>query len=182
MPGKLSFCFAEDEHNSPWTSLAESRGIARNTDAVTVFAGEGPRCVMDQLARDPAQLAATFAECLRTVHHPKLPLAFDALLIVGPEHARVFAQAGWNRQRVIDEINARLQLTGSDIVRGAHGMAEGIPEHLQGSTLPKFRQGGLLLVHAGGGAGLFSAILGGWANGATGSDPVTRAVVSGVST
>ena len=36
--------------------------------------------------------------------------------------------------------------------------------------------GGLNLVHAGGGAGLFSAIVGGWASGALGSDTVTVAV------
>ena len=53
---------------------------------------------------------------------------------------------------------------------------EGIPEHLRDLTLPKFRPGGLLLVHAGGGAGLFSAIIGGWANGDTGSQPTTREV------
>ena len=35
---------------------------------------------------------------------------------------------------------------------------------------------GLLLAYAGGGAGLFSMIIGGWANGAIGSTPVTRAV------
>jgi hypothetical protein len=43
-------------------------------------------------------------------------------------------------------------------------------------TLPKFRPGGILLVHAGGGAGLFSAIIGGWANGEVGSQPVTKTV------
>ena len=52
-PGKLSFCFAEDEAGSPWTSLAESRGVPGGQDAVTVFAGEGPRCIVDQKARDP---------------------------------------------------------------------------------------------------------------------------------
>jgi len=31
-------------------------------------------------------------------------------------------------------------------------------------------------VHAGGPAGLFSAIVGGWVNGASGSDPVTKVV------
>jgi hypothetical protein len=31
-------------------------------------------------------------------------------------------------------------------------------------------------VHAGGGAGLFSEIIGGWANGAVGSQPVTREI------
>lgn len=176
MPGKLSFCFAEDEAGSPWTSLAVSRGIDPNVDAVTVFAGEGPRCVVDQLARDPEQLATSFAECLRTVQHPKLPFVFDALLVVGPEHARVFADAKWDRDRLTKFLQAHLQLAGVDIVRGARGMAEGVPEHFRDVTLPKFRPGGILLAHAGGGAGLFSAIIGGWANGAKGSDPVTRVV------
>ena len=40
-------------------------------------------------------------------------------------------------------------------------------------TLPKFRDGGLLIAHAGGGAGFFSAIIGGWASGPMGSEPVT---------
>jgi len=47
-PGKISFCFAERESDSPFEPLAESRGFAPGTDAVTLFAGEGPRCVVDQ--------------------------------------------------------------------------------------------------------------------------------------
>ncbi|MFM7493301.1 MAG: thioredoxin, partial [Acidimicrobiaceae bacterium] len=108
--------------------------------------------------------------------HPKLPFAFDAMLILGPEHARVFAHANWSRERVLQEINDRLQMPGSEIVRDAGGMAEGVQEAFKDATLPKFRPGGLLLVHAGGPAGLFSAIVGGWANGSLGSDPVTKVV------
>ncbi|MEP6661456.1 MAG: thioredoxin family protein [Acidimicrobiales bacterium] len=175
-PGKLSFCFPEDEENSPWEPLSVSRGVAPGVSAVTLFPGEGPRCVVDQLSRDPESLASTLASCLRTVHHPKLVLAFDAILVVGPEHARVFAEAGWDRKRVLDEIDERLQLPGEEIVRGAGGIAEGVPDNLRDMTLPKFRAGGLLLVHAGGGAGLFSAIIAGWANGSVGSQPTTREV------
>lgn len=175
-PGKISFCFAEDEVGSPWTSLAESRGVAAGVDAVTVFPGEGPRCVVDQLARDPESLANTFAACLRTLHNPKSVIAFDAIVVMGPEHARVFSEADWNRERVLDELHARLQIPGTELVRGAGGIAEGVPAHLEGATLPKFRPGGILLVHAGGGAGLFSAIIGGWANGDMGSTPVTKEV------
>jgi hypothetical protein len=177
-PGKLSFCFAEDDLGSPFTSLAVSRGFDATQNTVTVFTGEGPRCVVDQLAREPEQLAQSLAVCLRTVHHPKLPFAFDAVLVLGPEHARVFAQATWSRERVLQEIHDRLQMPGSEIVRGAGGMAEGVQEAFKDATLPKFRPGGLLLVHAGGPAGLFSAIIGGWVNGATGSDPVTKLVSS----
>ncbi|MFM8846761.1 MAG: thioredoxin family protein [Actinomycetota bacterium] len=181
-PGKISFCFAEDEIGSPWTSLAASRGVDPNADAVTVFPGEGPRCVVDQLARDPESLSNTFAACLRTLHNPKSVLAFDAILVMGPEHARVYAEAGWDRERVLDELHARLQISGEDLVRGANGIAEGVPDRFREMTLPKFRPGGILLVHAGGGAGLFSAIIGGWANGDVGSQPVTRQVTRQVTT
>jgi hypothetical protein len=175
-PGKLSFCFAEDEVGSPFTSLAVSRGFAEDIDTVTVFAGEGPRTIVDQLARDAGELANSFAACLRTLHHPKLVIGFDCLLVVGPEHARVFAEAGWDRDTLLAQLHDRLRIHGSELVRGARGMAEGVPERFANETIGKFRDDGLLLVHAGGGAGLFSAIIGGWANGSTGSQPVTRRV------
>lgn len=174
-PGKLSFCFAELS-DSPIGTLAEQQGLPSGVDALTVFPGEGPRCVVDQLSRTPESLASSLAACLRTVHHPKLPLAFDAIVVMGPEHLRVFADAGWRRQRILDELHARLQLPGREIIRGAGGVAEGVPEAFADHELPKFRADGLLLASAGGGAGLFSAIIGGWANGATGSTPVSRVV------
>jgi len=176
-PGKISFCFAELEQTSPFTSLAVSRGFDATDDTVTVFAGEGPRCIVDQKARTAPELANSLAACLRTLHNPKLVLAFDAVLVLGPEHARVFADDGWDRERILTELHARLALPGSELVYGAGGIAEGVPAHLRDATLPKFRPDGILLVHAGGGAGLFSAMIGGWANGSTGSQPVTRRVV-----
>jgi hypothetical protein len=113
---------------------------------------------------------------LRSVAHPKLPIAFDAVLVVSPEHGRVFRDAGWTKARLREELDGLLLLPGAELIRGAGGITEGIPEHLAGVDLPKFRDGGLLIVHAGGGAGLFSAIIGGWASGAVGSAPVTREV------
>ena len=175
-PAKIAFCFAEDEEGSPWTPLSADFGFANGTSTVTLFPGEAPRSIVDQLSRDPESLARSFAACLRTVHHPKLPLIFDAILAVSPEHARVFREAGWDKARLVARLHELLLLPGSEIVRGAGGMAEGVPEQLAGATLPKFRPGGLLLVHCGGGAGLFSAVIGGWANGDVGSKPVTREI------
>jgi hypothetical protein len=143
---------------------------------VTLFAGEGPRGIVDQLSREASSLANSFAACLRVTTHPKIALAFDAVLVVSPEHARVFHEAGWTKAQLLDELTSRLQLAGADLVRGAGGIAEGLPPSVQDLTLPKFRDGGLLIVHAGGGAGLFSAIIGGWASGAVGSAPVTKEI------
>lgn len=175
-PGKLTFCFAEDEEGSPWEPLSVDRGLDEGTDAVTLFAAEGVRGIVDQLSREPESLARSFAACLRTAAHPKLVLGFDATLVVSPEHARVFAEAGWTRRRLIDELTGLLTIDGHELVRGAGGIAEGLPEAFAEMTLPKFRSGGLLVVHAGGGAGLFSAIIGGWVSGQGGSDTVTQEI------
>ncbi|MEI8159464.1 MAG: thioredoxin family protein [Actinomycetes bacterium] len=177
-PGKLSFCFAEDEAGSPFGTLAQERGIAPQQNAVTVFAGEGPRCVVDQAARTPEQLTNSFAACLRATHHPKSVLSFDAILVVSPDHSRVYAEAEWDREKILSELYARLNIPGAELVKGALDMAEGLPAKFADRIVPKFKAGGILLAHAGGGAGLFSSIIGGWANGAMGSTPVTRPVLS----
>ncbi|MEO2104123.1 MAG: thioredoxin family protein [Actinomycetota bacterium] len=172
-PGKYTFCFAEDEDGSPWTSLAVDRGFAADATTVTVFAGCGVHGMIDQISRRPESLAASMAASLRSVAHPKLAMAFDAMLVVAPEHARVFADAGWDRGRLHAELSSLLTIPGREMVRGAGGIDEGLPEGLAEMDIPKFRPGGLLIVHAGGGAGMFSGIIGGWVSGEAGSDPTT---------
>ncbi len=171
-PGKVGFAFAEIE-TAGWGTLAEDRGIAHGVSALTLFAGEGPRGIVDQKSRTSASLIRSFAACLRTVAHPKLPLGFDAIVAISPEHLRTFVADGWDRARVRDELHALLQLPGAEIIRGAGGIDEGVPEHLVGATIPKFRPDGLLLTHCGGDAGMFSAIIGGWVNGTEGSQATT---------
>jgi hypothetical protein len=175
-PGKLTFCFAEDEDDSPWDSLAMERGFEREDSTVTLFAGHGPTEIWDQLSRTAESLAASFAGQLQRVSHSKLALMFDAVVIVSPEHARVFAEAEWDKTRLRAELLERLTRPGHEMLRGASGIAEGMPAALAGGPIPKFRDDGLWFVRAGGRAGLFSAILPGWVNGDMGSRMTTVAI------
>jgi hypothetical protein len=175
-PGKLSFCIAEDEEGSPWTPLSADLGADPGTNTVTVFPGEGPRNVVDQLSRNPESLARSLAVNLRTVQHPKLAMAFDCMLVIGPEHARVFHEGGWDKATLLAKLHELLMLPGSELIRGAGGIDEGLPVSVKDATIPKFRPGGILIVHAGGRAGLFSAIIGGWVNGEIGSQPVIQEI------
>jgi hypothetical protein len=170
-PGKYTSCFAEAEEGSPFEPLAQSRGVEGS--AVTLFAGSGSWPVVDQLSRTPESLARSLAASLRGVGHPKLAVAFDAVLVISPEHGRVLREGGWDRARLLTELEELLTLPGDELVRGAGGIAEGLPSGFEGHPVPKFRPGGLLLVHAGGTAGLFSTIVPGWVSGAGGSEPVT---------
>ncbi len=177
-PGKYSFCFAEAE-DSDWEPLSVQRGYSREASTVTLFAGEGVQGIVDQKSRNPESLAKSFALSLRAVDHYKLAMAGDALLVVSPDHCRVFLEAGWSKARLHDELTALLQLPGDEIVVGAQGIAEGVPAALAGKTIPKFRPGGLFIVRAGGQAGLFSAVIAGWvASGPIGSTPVSKEITA----
>ncbi|MDE0805210.1 MAG: thioredoxin family protein [Acidimicrobiales bacterium] len=175
-PGKLGWCFPEQEEGSPLSPLSVSRGVDPGVDAVTLFAGHGPQSIIDQKSRTAESLARTFAACLRSVAHPKLCIKIDAMLVISPEHGRVLADDGWDRSRLEGRLAELLTLDSDELIAHADGIAEGLPEGFAGMELPKFRDGGLLICHAGGGAGLFSAIIGGWVNGEEGSDPVTREI------
>ena len=174
-PGKYSFCFAEAEEASPFEPLAVSRGVPGS--ALTVFAGSGSAPVVDQLSRTPESLVRSFSAALRTVAHPKLVIGIDAMLVVSPEHGKVLRDAGWGRARLHAELEELLAVPASTLVRGADGMSEGLPAAwLTGgddTLIPKFRPGGLLIVHAGGTAGLFSTVIPGWVGGPGGSEPTT---------
>ncbi len=175
-PGKYTFCFAENACDE-WETLAVERGFAADASTVTLFAGEGVQGIVDQKSRTPESLAKSFAMCLRAVDHPKLAQAGDALLVVSPEHCRVFTQAGWSKARLRDELEQLLRTPADAMIAGAGGVAEGLPASMVGQTVAKFRPGGLLIVRAGGSAGLFSAVIAGWAaSGPTGSTPVTKEI------
>lgn len=177
-PGKYSFCFAEAE-DSVWEPLAVERGFSRDASVVTLFAAEGVQGIVDQKSRTPESLARSFALCLRAVDHPKLAMAGDALLVVSPEHARVFIEGGWSKARLREELERLLLLPGDEMVVGAGGISEGLPATFAGTAVPKFRPGGLIIVRAGGTAGLFSAVIAGWAaSGPTGSTPVSKEITA----
>ena len=179
--GKVGACFAERlDETAPWEGLAQARGIPEGETGVTLFTAEAPRVIVDQLGRDPEGLCATLAFALENVASPRQRLAFDALLLVGPEHGRVFREHGWSRERVQQELFAQTTSPAGTLVRGAGGSPEGLltdwvtdPD----AGVPKFAAPDRILVTYGGGdAGLFSMVFGGWASGEIGSAPVTRSV------
>jgi hypothetical protein len=178
-PGKYTYCFAEDEEGSSWEPLSVERGVSRGVSAVTVFAGFGLQGVVDQKSRDPESLSRSIAESLKAIHNVKLAPACDAMLVVCPEHERTFRAAGWSKARLYEELYKLCDIPGDQLVAGARGIAEGYGPWVVDKTRNKFRPGGLMIVRAGGGAGMFSGIIGGWSSGgAAGSLPVTREVKS----
>ncbi|MFG1361269.1 thioredoxin [Xanthobacter pseudotagetidis] len=164
-PGKYTFCFAENEADPRWQPLAEARGIAAGRSAVTLFQGDGIQGFIDWKSRTPQDLSRSLAMSLLAVGHPKLCEFFNAVLVLSPEHHAIFADAGWDRARIEASLRDNLRRPGRDLVAGAHGVGEGMPADRGDAMVDKFWPEGLLVVRAGGAAGLYSAICCGWTGG-----------------
>jgi hypothetical protein len=177
-PGKYTFCFAEAEDDPRWQPLAQARGIPPGRSAVTLFQGDGIQGIIDWKSRTPEQLSRSLAMSLTAVGHPKLCEFFNAILVLSPEHHAIFADAGWDRARIEASLRADLRRPGRDLVAGAGGVGEGISATRAGEMVDKFWPEGLLVVRAGGAAGLYSAICCGWTGGRfrEESQPVTREI------
>ena len=176
-PGKYTYCFAEDESDANWGSLSMDRGFGRKDSVISLFAGDGLQPVLDQQSRTPHSLAKSMAMSLRSVAHTKLFGIADAILVVCPEHRRVFLEGGWSKEDLRKALHEELVTPGAEIIRGANDIAEGMPTNFKDKVLNKFRDDGLHIVTTGGTAGMFSAIIGGWvASGERGSQLTSQKI------
>jgi hypothetical protein len=185
-PAKYTMCFAEYEEINPWEPLHVERGFKPEESVVTAFAFEGPHGIADQLSRTGRALAASFGLGLDACWHPKLHLYGDAMLVICPEHVATLKHDGWSKSDIrnrIQEVTARPL---RELLRDAE-CSEGIPPARYGPSgptaeqleqpIPKFQSPqNIHIVTAGGDAGKFSAIFGGWVSGPTGSMPVSRKI------
>ena len=179
-PSKYTLCFAEDESDPAWEPLSVARGFARGASTVTLFQGHGVEAFVDQKSRTPGELTRSLAMSLVKLGHPKLVQSARAILVLSPEHYAIYREAGWDRKKIERELYQATIRPGKDLVAGADGVGEGIPASRADEMVPKFHEDGLMVVRAGGSAGLFSAILPGWLAGRNRLElqPVTKEIKS----
>ncbi len=183
-PGRYTYCIGEFEEASPWPPYHVERGLAAAESAVTVFAGEAPHGISDHASRTARALAGSLGWSMTGLWNAKhFPLYSHTMLVVGPEHARTFADDGWSKadlkRYLFETIRAPYRaLTPADDngegtnLRFAKG-GEPAPDEL----IPKFPSTDELhVVVAGGTAGRFSMAIPGWLGTKNGSRPVTVAV------
>jgi len=177
-PSKYTLCFAEDESDPEWEPLSVARGFPRGVSTVTLFQGHGPEAIVDQKTRTAEGLTRSIASSLVKMGHPKLVQSARAVLVLTPEHYAIYKESGWDRKKIERALYEATIRPGREILAGADGVGEGVPASRAEEMVPKFHDDGLMVVRAGGPAGLFSAVLPGWLAGRNKLElqPVTKEI------
>lgn len=161
-PSKIGLCFAEDESDPDWEPLSAARGFKRGVSAVTLFQGHGVEAFVDQKSRTPEALSKSFATHLVRMGHVRLTQSARAIVVLSPEHYRIYKEAGWGRREIEKALYEATIRPGREILAGLDGIGEGVPASRADEMIPKFHDDGLSVVRVGGPAGLFSGVLPGW--------------------
>jgi hypothetical protein len=98
-PAKYTACIAENEEDSPWAPFSTDHGFAAGESTVTSMLVRSVVHLEARHTTDPEQLgrdlAGTLARTGALVHE-----TISGCLILGPEHAHLFARAGWSKSDV----------------------------------------------------------------------------------
>ncbi len=98
-PGKFTFCCPENEADSPWTPLHVDRGFKPEQSAVTVVGASGTLNLLCH-EKDAADLLRVLADSIRYPASNDYWCGGAPWVIIGPEHAEIFAAAGMDKETV----------------------------------------------------------------------------------
>lgn len=186
--GKFTMCVAEWEERSPWEPLHVERGFARGESVVTLFGLEaGSHQMSDHTARTARALGGSLGAFLAAATHPRAYRLGEVLLVISPEHADTFARDKWSKAQIRERIlevsarRARDLLPGPEIGEGMSpamlglGASPGAAE-LDALVMKFHKPENIAMIVAGGEAGKFTAVFGGWFGGPAGSMSVSRRI------
>ena len=123
-PAKYTACIAENEERSPWPPFHVEHGFGAEASTVTAMTMRSVVHIEARHTTVPEQLALDLADTIRRtgalIHE-----TISAYIALGPEHAELFAGAGWDkdslRQFVFEHAfnrRATLAAVGKDAVSG----------------------------------------------------------------
>jgi hypothetical protein len=144
-PLKYSLCCAENEKESPWEPYHVTRGFAKEASAVTVHFVYGMCELHDFQSTTPERLVKVFATAATNVAQVGTGLWLIGrradprykteekehnTLFICPEHAQIFAKAGWGRGQIQEALHraARLPFATLMLNKEPKAMAVAHPE------------------------------------------------------
>jgi hypothetical protein len=109
-PAKYTFCFAENEEESPWAPYHVRRGFEPGDSVVTVMAAEPPHNINDHGSTTGEEILTTVAATMAQAGSNNVYVKGPHLLVLGPEHAATLHRDGWTVDAVRDRLWERARI------------------------------------------------------------------------
>ena len=120
VPGRWSICVAENEEESPWGPLAEDGGVPGGVSAVSVTLTRTMEFIDNRHTPNHEDVLRDIADSIGRLGpqiFPQTPVA----LVLCPEHAQMFANAGLSKAGVQDWLIERSGRTAGELRRAGKG-------------------------------------------------------------
>ncbi|MGH9022488.1 MAG: hypothetical protein ACRDV9_05205 [Acidimicrobiia bacterium] len=177
-PGKFTYVLGEAEEESSFPPLHTSLGFTAEQSAVTVVGVEAPQSVISVPSADPVESAQRLLASLATVvaspaHNNATFANGTQVVILNPDHARVFADAGMDRATIQDALVERSANRRGDLRRlNPSFVPPGDDDDLLRAL--RFRESAIVMVAGGG--GVYSMVVPSWGAGPHGNLAITKEI------
>jgi len=94
-PAKYSFCFGENEEESPWEPFHVRRGFDASDNVVTLLPSEPPHNINDHASTTGKGLLKTIASTISQAGANVISGDAPYTIVLGPEHAQTIHRDGW---------------------------------------------------------------------------------------
>ncbi|MDY9924228.1 hypothetical protein [Methanobacterium sp.] len=112
-PAKYSYCFTENEDETPWDLFHVENGYLKDDSTVTVMAAEAPHNVNDHRSQTAEDLLETIIHTAVTAGCNNSHVPGELLVIMSPEHSTTISRDGWEKEDVKDHIHENALLPAS---------------------------------------------------------------------
>ena len=169
-PGRFTYCVAENEAESPWPSLAASKGFDAGENVVTAVNVEGPCMVWDDASDAPERMLPSIADAMSHLGAWNCWASTDLVVAMSPQQAAVCAGRGYSKEDVHRRLCEIAGRSVGELKTGGHFRENRVrsfpfPVDLDddGAFVPTIKDAErLLLIVAGGVPGPMTAVMHGW--------------------
>ncbi len=169
LPGRYTFCFAENEERSPWEPRHVELGLDAQSSMLTITAIRGMYIVMENTSSTGIDILRTLVESIKAVgfsNYYQIGTGAQISLVLCPEHATEIAEYGLSKADVREFVHQNARMPLKDLKDKAHygnrNWPAWIDETNPETLIPVTLSADDIVFVVAGGDGRHSAWLAGW--------------------
>ncbi len=109
---------------TPWETLAQSQGYRGDENVITCAMAESPRLHFDDVSTAPERLLRSIGDSMTSTGSWNMWFNSDVVVAMGPQHARLCADAGMSRTQVRQRLWELAERRQGDLKQGGNWREE----------------------------------------------------------